>query len=82
MQTPLGLDIKLQSYDQFIIVENNTIQRNLNSLFANISKSISVTSDSFPLIMSHIPCPAHIMTVMFAYLPKCTACYFKLIVNA
>ena len=29
-------------------------QRNLNSIFANISKTISVTSNSFPLIMSHI----------------------------
>ena len=29
-------------------------QRNLNTVFANISKTISPTSDSFLLIMSHI----------------------------
>ena len=57
MQTPLELDIWLQSYEQFINTENNIKQRNLNSFFANISKTISATSDSFPLIMSHVLSP-------------------------
>ena len=33
---------------------NNIKQRNLNTIFANISKTTSPTSDSFLLIMSHI----------------------------
>ena len=44
-----------KSYDTFINAKNNIKQRNLNTtFFANISKTISPTSDSFPLIMSHI----------------------------
>ena len=48
MQTPLELDIWLQSYKQFINAENNIKQWNYNSFFVNISKTISETSDSFP----------------------------------
>ena len=54
MQAPLKLDIWLQSYEQFIKAENNIKQKNLNSFFANISKTLSATSDSFPLIMSQM----------------------------
>ena len=54
MQIPLELDIWLQSYDAFVNTKNNTQQKNLNTVFANISRTISPTSDSFPLIMSHI----------------------------
>ena len=48
----LELDIWLLSYEQCINVENNIQQRNLNSFFANISKTIFTTSDSFSLIIS------------------------------
>ena len=34
--------------------KNNIKQRNVNTVFANISKTIWLTSDSFPLIMSHV----------------------------
>ena len=54
MQIPLKLDIRLQSYEQFINTQNNVKQNDFNSFFANISKTISATSDSFPLILSHI----------------------------
>ena len=54
MQTPLQLDIWLQSYEWFINGKNNIKQRNLNTVFANISKTTSPTSDSFLLIMSPI----------------------------
>ena len=54
MQTPLQLDIWLQSYEEFVNVKNVIKQRNWNTVFANISKPISQTSDSFLLIMSHI----------------------------
>ena len=54
MQTPLQLDIWLQSYEGFVNTKNNIKQRNLNTVFANISKTTSPTSDSFLLIMSHI----------------------------
>ena len=52
MQTPLQLDIWLQSYEGFDHAKNNMKQRNLNTVFANISKTLSPTSDSFLLIMS------------------------------
>ena len=42
------------SYDKFVNAKNNIKQRNLNTVFANISKTIWPTSDSFLLIMSHI----------------------------
>ena len=54
MQTPLQLDIWLQSYEGFDNAKNKMKQRNLNTVFANISKTISPTSDSFLLIMSHM----------------------------
>ena len=49
MQTPLQLDIWLQSYEGFVNAKNIIKQRNWNTVFANISKPISPTSDSFPL---------------------------------
>ena len=54
MNTPLQSDIWLQSYEGFDNTKNNIKQRNLNPVFANISKTTSPTSDSFLLIMSHI----------------------------
>ena len=54
MQTPLQLDIWLRSYEGFDNVKNNMKQRNLNTVFANISITTFPTSDSFLLIMSHI----------------------------
>ena len=54
MQTPLQLDIWLQSYAKFDNAKNNIKQRNLNLVFCYISKTTSPTSDSFLLIMSHI----------------------------
>ena len=54
MQTPLQLDIWLQSYEEFVNAKNNLKQRNWNTVSANISKPISPTSDSFLLILSHI----------------------------
>ena len=54
MQTPLQLDIWLQSSEESVYAKNNIKQRNLNTVFANISKTTSQTSDSFLLIMSHI----------------------------
>ena len=53
MQTPLQLDIWLQSYEEFVNAKKNIKQRNWNTVFANISKLISLTSESFFLIMSH-----------------------------
>ena len=54
MQTPLQLDIWLKNYEGFVNAKNNIKQRNLNAVFANISKTASPTSDSFLLIMSHM----------------------------
>ena len=54
MQTPLQLDIWLQSYEGFDNAKNSIKQRNWNIVFRNISKPISPTSGSFLLIMSHI----------------------------
>ena len=54
MQTPLQSDIWLQSYEGFVNAKNNVKQRNLNTIFANISITTSPTSDSFLLIMSHM----------------------------
>ena len=47
MQTPFQLDIWLQSYAGFDNAENNIKQRNLNPVFANISKTTSPISNSF-----------------------------------
>ena len=41
MQTPFKLEIWLQSYDEFVNAQNNIKQKNLNTVLANISKSIS-----------------------------------------
>ena len=54
MQTPLQLNIWLQSYAGFNNSNNIIKQINLNPVFANISKTTSPTSDSFLLIMSYI----------------------------
>ena len=54
MQTLLQLDVCLQSYEGFYNAKNSMKQRNLNTVFANISKTTSPTSDSFLLIMSHM----------------------------
>ena len=54
IQTPLQLDIWLQSYEELVNAKNNMKQRNLNTVFANISKTTFPTSDSFLLIMSQI----------------------------
>ena len=54
MQTLSQLGILSQSYDGFVNAKNNIKQSNLNTVFANISKTTSATSDSFLLIMSHI----------------------------
>ena len=51
---PERLDIWLQSYDKFVKAKNIIKQRNLNTVFTNISKTIWPTSDSFLLIMSHM----------------------------
>ena len=63
---PLQLDIWLQSYDGFDNAKNNMKQRNLNTGFANISKTTFLTSDSFLLIMSHI-CISAIIHVHFSF---------------
>ena len=47
MQTPLKLDIWLQSYEEFVNAKNNIKQKNLDTVFANILKTTSPTSDSF-----------------------------------
>ena len=54
MQTSYDLNVSLQSYVQYISTEHNIKQNNLISFFVNLSKTISTTSDSFPLIMAHI----------------------------
>ena len=46
--------IWLQSYKGFDNVKDSMKQRNLNTILANISKTTSLTSDSFFLIMSQI----------------------------
>ena len=51
MQAPLQMDILLQSYEGIVNAKNNVKQRNLNTSFANISKTASPTSNSFLLIM-------------------------------
>ena len=47
--TPYELDVWLQSYEQFISAENNIKQKISTSFFANISKTISATSELIPL---------------------------------
>ena len=41
MQPPLKLDVWLQSYEEYINAKNNIKQKILNTVFANISKTIS-----------------------------------------
>ena len=60
MQTLLQLDIWLQSYEGFDYAKNNMKQRNLNTVYANILKTTSPTSDSFLLIMSQVWCNMHV----------------------
>ena len=54
MQTPLHLNIWLQSYEEYFNAENNIQQENVNTVFASISKTISLTSNSSLSIMSHM----------------------------
>ena len=56
----------LQSYEEFVNAKNNLKQSNLNTVFANISKIIWPTSDSFLLIviMSHFMNPIYNWTNM------------------
>ena len=55
IQTPSQSDIWLQRYEQFFKFKNNVKHKIFSPLLAcNSSKSIFPTSDSFPLIMSHI----------------------------
>ena len=54
IQTPSQSDIWLQRYEQFFKFKNNAKHKNLSPLLACNSKSIFPTSDSFPLIKSHI----------------------------
>ena len=63
IQTPSQLNIWLQRYEQFFKVKNNVKHKNLSPLLACNSKSIFPTSDSFPLIMSHISVSRHMHDV-------------------
>ena len=55
------MDIWLQSYEEFVNDKNIIKQRNLNTVFANISKAIWPTSNSFLLIMSHMSLTTHLV---------------------
>ena len=68
MLTPLQLDNWLQIYEELVNAKNNIKQRNLNTVFANTSKSIFPTSDSFLLIMSQITLAATIVTYGLTFL--------------
>ena len=56
IHTPLQSDIWCKRYEQFLEFQNNVTHRNMSSVLSSAynSKSILATSDSFPLIMSHI----------------------------
>ena len=54
IQSPSQADIWLQRYKQFFKLKNNVKHNNVLPLLACNSKSIFPTSDSFPMIMSHI----------------------------
>ena len=54
IKTPSQSDILLQRYEYFFEFKNNVKHKNLSPLLACNSKSIFLTSDSFPLIMSHM----------------------------
>ena len=66
----------IQSYERFVNAQNNIKQRNLTTVFSNISKTTSPTSDSFLLIMSHISEQnVHGMRFPhFPFLPGMTTC--------
>ena len=51
---PITIGYLVTDYEEFFNAKNNIKQRNLNTIFANISKTIWPTSDSFLLIMPHI----------------------------
>ena len=51
---PSQSDIWLRGYEQFFHFRNSVKHKNLSPLLACNSTSIFPTSDSFPLIMSHI----------------------------
>ena len=55
IQTPSQSDIWFQRYELFLKFKNNVKHKNLSPFKACNSKSIFPTSDSFLLIMSHIP---------------------------
>ena len=72
---PFQLNIWLQSYKEFVDAKNNIKQRNLKTVFAYISKTISPTSDLFLLIMSHFMnvlkiCNGEIMFLISIFLLK------------
>ena len=50
----IPLKLNIWSYDEFINAKNNIKQKNLNTVFVIISKTLSPTLDSFLLIMSHV----------------------------
>ena len=54
IQTPLKSEIWFQRSEQIFEFLNNVKHRNLSPLVAYNSKSILATSDSFPLIVSHM----------------------------
>ena len=54
IQSSSQSDIWLQRYEQFFKFKNNVKHKNLSPLSGCNSKSIFPTSNSFPLIMSHI----------------------------
>ena len=54
IQIPSQSDIWFQRYEQFFNFKNNVKHKNSSPRLACNSKSIFPTSDSFPLIMSHI----------------------------
>ena len=68
----LHCDPWLQSYEDFVNAKNNKKQRNLNNVFANISKTIWPTSDSFLLIMSHFCNKVLIALIAFSAKHFCT----------
>ena len=55
----IAIGYLVTSYEGFDNSKNNMKQRNLNAVFANISKTTSPTSDSFLLIMSHMAMHVH-----------------------
>ena len=67
IQIPSQSDIWLQRYEQFFKFKNNVKHTNLSPLLACNSKSIFSTSDSFPVIMSHIITQYRCGYCMFEY---------------